>query len=75
MAASRPAVKSAMAMPPARRGISSPGRASASSSPEQACATRSNAVSSASGPSLPSAETTHHAARGLTARTLSRSSP
>ena len=73
-AASSPAVKSAIAIPPARLGTRSEPCALESSRPDRAWATRSNAVNPASGPSLPSAETQHQTAAGLMSRTLSRSS-
>ena len=49
-AASRPAVKSASARPPVRRGTVSPGRGSASSRPDSACPIRSYAGRLESGP-------------------------
>ena len=53
VASRKPAVRSAIGMPPARTGTVSPRDACAVSSPARACATRSYAGAPASGPDVP----------------------
>ena len=68
-------MRSAIGMPPARTGTSSPGDACAVSRPARACATRSYAGASASGPAGPKELTRPTTSAGWAAWTSSQPSP
>ena len=75
VASRKPAVRSAIGIPPARTGTSSPGDACAVRSPARACATRSYAGASASGPEAPKELTRPTTSAGWAAWTSSQASP
>ena len=74
LASRKPAVRSAIGIPPARTGTASPGDACAVSSPARACATRSYAGVSASGPEVPNEVTRPTTTRGDAVETCDQSS-
>ena len=75
VASRKPAVRSAIGMPPARTGTASPRAAWAVSKPARACAIRSYAGASASGPDVPNELMRPTTSAGHAARTSSQSSP